>query len=43
MIKYEGTFNNNLRDGIGSLHYENGDSFFGEFKNGYAEGFGVYY
>lgn len=32
VTKYEGLFINNIRDGIGYLHYDNGDYFLGEFS-----------
>lgn len=43
MIKYEGTFEDNLKNGIGYCHFNNGDIFLGEFRNDNANGYGVYY
>lgn len=42
-VKYEGLFNDNYKNGIGYMHFNNGDVFLGEFKNDNAEGYGVYY
>lgn len=32
-IKYEGDFENDTKNGIGTLYLHNGSMFFGEFKN----------
>lgn len=43
LIKYEGTFKNNKKDGIGYLYFNNGEMFLGEFYGNEANGYGVYY
>ena len=43
MVKYEGLFSESKKDGIGYLHFNNGDIFMGEFKKDFATGYGVYY
>lgn len=43
LVKYEGTFNQNKKNGIGYLHFNNRTMFLGEFKDDQANGFGVYY
>lgn len=41
--RYEGTFKESKKDGIGCLHLKNGEIFLGEFFNDKANGLGVYY
>ena len=39
---YGQIFDNKIKDGIGKIKYQNGDTYYGEFKNGLIEGFGYY-
>ncbi|WP_456460578.1 hypothetical protein [Lutibacter sp.] len=39
---YEGTFKNELPDGLGVLNYINDNFYFGQFKNGKLSGFGSF-
>ena len=38
--KYEGEFENGVREGVGKMTYQNGDTYEGEFKNDVREGDG---
>lgn len=40
--KYEGTFKESEKNGVGYIHFNNGDLFVGEFKDDKANGLGVY-
>ena len=39
--KYEGTFKESKKEGVGYLHMENGDVLLGEFSNDMANGLGI--
>lgn len=40
--EYEGAFKQGIFDGIGMIKYKGGAEFFGEFKDGKADGFGIW-
>lgn len=40
--KYEGTFKESKKEGIGCLYFENGDNFLGEFANDQVNGLGIF-
>ena len=42
IIRYEGEWKNNKRDGTGVMTYASGDRYQGEFKDGIKHGQGVY-
>ena len=42
-LTYEGEFNNDKKDGFGTLYFLNGDKFSGCFKGDAVEGFGSFY